>query len=307
MEPKNKILLVVNPISGNFDKANLINTVKTKLANKNILVEVYETKGHEDIKAISKLINQHQPERLLVAGGDGTIQLVAKVLKDFDLSLGILPAGSANGFAINLNLPDNLNDQIEVATGETTFTIDTLELNGEMCLHISDLGINAELIRLYEHSNIRGKFGYFLQSFPTLFKSNYPYKFTIEAKGHKYVKKGVLLAIANANKFGTGANINPNGKLDDGKFEILIFKRLSIFQILKTLIKNSQLNSNFVEAISVEEATITCKNPVAFQIDGEFIGKRKKVVVKVSDQKLRVAVSKNFNPALNRNNNSEKI
>tara|TARA_R100000935_G_C2836293_1_gene168300 strand:- start:1475 stop:2368 length:894 start_codon:yes stop_codon:yes gene_type:complete len=294
MEPKNKILLVVNPISGSFDKANLIKTVEMELAKLNVSLHVYETKGEEDENAISNLIKEHRPERLLVAGGDGTIQLVAKVLKDFDLTLGILPAGSANGFAINLDLPDNLEDQIKVAMGFNTFIIDTLELNEEMCLHISDLGINAELIRHYEHSSIRGKFGYFLQSFPTLFKSNYPYKFNIEANSHNYEKKGVLLAIANANKFGTGANINPNGKLNDGKFEILIFKRLNIFQIIKTLFKNPKLDSDFVEAISVEEALITSKKPIAFQIDGEFIGKRKKVKVKISDIKLKVAVSENF-------------
>jgi YegS/Rv2252/BmrU family lipid kinase len=297
MEPKNKILLVVNPISGSFDKANLIKTVETQLANININIQVYETQGEEDKIAISNLIKEHKPERILVAGGDGTIQLVAKVLKDFDLVLGILPAGSANGFAINLDLPDDLNEQIKIAVGSKIFTVDTLELNGEMCLHISDLGINAELIRHYEHSNFRGMFGYFLQSFPTLFKSNYPYKFTIEANNYKYVKKGVLLAIANANKFGTGANINPHGKLNDGKFEVLIFKKLSLFQIIKTLFKNTKMDSNFVEAISTEEAIITCKKPIAFQIDGEFIGKRKEVKVKVSDKKLKIAVSEHFNPA----------
>lgn len=294
MESKDQLLLVVNPISGSFDKANLIEAVETDLASKNLKLQVYETQGKNDEKAINELIIKHQPKRLLVAGGDGTIQLVAKVLKDHDLVLGILPAGSANGFAINLNLPNNLKDQIAVATGTTIFDIDTLELNGEMCLHISDLGINAELIKHYEHSNIRGKLGYFLQSFPTLFKSNYPYKFTIEVKDHRFIKKGVLLAIANANKFGTGANINPNGKLNDGQFEVLIFKRISLFQILKTLIRNTKMDSNFVEAISTEEAIITCKKPVAFQIDGEFIGKRKKVLVKVADKKLKIAVPEEF-------------
>ena len=297
MESNNQILLVVNPISGTFDKANLIESVETELVKKNIKLQVYETQGEEDESAIHNLINKYHPERILVAGGDGTIQLVAKVLKDFDLTLGILPAGSANGFAINLDIPNNLKDQIEVAIGSRTFAVDTLELNGEMCLHISDLGINAELIRHYEHSNFRGMFGYFLQSFPTLFKSNYPYKFTIEANDHRYVKKGVLLAIANANKFGTGANVNPNGKLNDGKFEVLIFKRISLFHIIKTLFKNAEMDSNFVEAISIEEAIISCEKPIAFQIDGEFIGKRKKVEVKVADKKLRIAVPKDFVPA----------
>ena len=294
MTAENQILLVVNPISGSFDKAKLLHNVKNILTEKRLELLVYETTGKNDIEGITKLIESHDPARVLVAGGDGTIQLVANAIKDYDLTLGILPAGSANGFAINMELPTNLPEQLEVALGSNTFVVDILELNGDMCLHIADLGVNAELIRHYEHSNVRGMWGYFIQSFPTLYKSNYPYKFEIEADGHRYIKKGVLLAIANANKFGTGANINPFGKLNDGKFEVLVFKKFSFFQILKTLFKNAELDSTFVEAISTEEARITSNTPIAFQIDGEFIGKRKEVVVKVAKQKLKVAVPDNF-------------
>tara|TARA_R100001369_G_scaffold20091_1_gene36664 strand:- start:142742 stop:143635 length:894 start_codon:yes stop_codon:yes gene_type:complete len=297
MVAENQILLVVNPISGSFDKAKLLHDVKEFLWEKELELLVYETTGENDESGISNMIETYYPERVLVAGGDGTIQLVASALKNYDLTLGILPAGSANGFAINLDLPSNLPEQMEVALGPNTFIVDTLELNQEMCLHIADLGVNAELIRHYEHSNVRGKWGYFIQSFPTLFKSNYPYKFEIEANGHRYLKKGVLLAIANANKFGTGANINPNGKLNDGKFEVLIFKKISVFQIIKTLFKNVKLDSTFVEAISTEEAKISCIEPIAFQIDGEFIGKRRQVIAKVAKQKLKVAVPISFVPA----------
>lgn len=297
MAVENQILLVVNPISGSFDKSQLVHDVRDILWEKELELKVYETRGENDEAGIAEMIETYNPERILVAGGDGTIQLVASVLKKYDLILGILPAGSANGFAINLDLPHTLPEQLEVALGPNTFVVDTLNINGDMCLHIADLGVNAELIRHYEHSNVRGKWGYFIQSFPTLFKSNYPYKFEIEAEGHRYIKKGVLLAIANANKFGTGANINPNGKLNDGKFEVLIFKKISLFQIIKTLFKNTKMDSTFVEAISTNEAKISSFNPIAFQIDGEFIGKRKVVIAKIAKHKLKVAVPKTYVPA----------
>jgi diacylglycerol kinase (ATP) len=294
MKVENQILLVVNPISGRYDKSQLIQNVRDFLLEKELELKIYKTTGENDEVEIAQLIDEIRPERVLVAGGDGTIQLVATVLKNYDLILGIIPAGSANGFALNLDLPKTLAAQLEIALGENTFVIDTLELNGIACLHIADMGVNAELIRNYKKSNIKGKWGYFLQSFPTLFKSNYPYKFIIEAKDHIYVKKGILLAIANANKFGTGANINPSGKLNDGKFEVLIFKRMSLIQIIKTLFKNTKLDSDFAEVISTEKAVITCNKPIAFQIDGEFIGKRKKIVAKIADLKLKIAVPKAF-------------
>ena len=96
-----------------------------------------------------------------MAGGDGTIQLVAEVLKEHHLPIGIIPAGSANGFAVNLKLPPNRIDQLDIALSNNLLEIDTLLVNDKICLHIADLGINAELIKNYENSKIRGKMGLF--------------------------------------------------------------------------------------------------------------------------------------------------
>ena len=290
MKLKNQILLVVNPISGGFDKSKLIERVKTEINTRNYSLEIYKTSGKNDQIGIEKIISNHQPDRILIAGGDGTIQLVAQSLKNHEIPIGIIPSGSANGLAANLNLPDNLNEQLEVALGDTFFKIDTLQINNRICLHIADLGINAELIRNYQNSNIRGKLGYILQSIPTLIKSDYPFKFEIDINGKQYYKEGVLLAIANANKFGAGANINPKGKLNDGFFELIVFKTLNIVEIFKTLNDQNILDPEFAEIISARSARIKCKTPVPFQIDGEYIGEIKDVEAAISPQKLEIAV-----------------
>ncbi len=287
---KNKILLVVNPISGDNDKSNVIEAVKTEISKRNYSLEIYKTSGDNDHDSIEKIIFEFQPERILVAGGDGTIQLVAEVLKNHDIPIGILPTGSANGLALNLNLPANINEQLKVALGDSFFKIDTLQINNRTCLHIADLGINAELIRNFQNSNIRGKLGYFLHSIPTLIKCEYPFEFEIEANGKHIVQKGVLLAIANANKFGTGANINPSGKLNDGLFELIIFKNLNFVEIFKTLNDQVSFDPEFAEIISTSSALINCKTPVSFQIDGEYIGEISKVVAAIGSFKLEIAV-----------------
>ena len=85
MREENHILLVVNPISGSFKKSKLIHDVKDFLWENELEVQVYETTGENDEAGISEMIETYKPERVLVAGGDGTIQLVAKVLKKYDL------------------------------------------------------------------------------------------------------------------------------------------------------------------------------------------------------------------------------
>lgn len=290
MKIKNQILLVVNPISGDIDKSKLIEAVKAEINIRNYFLEIYKTSGKNDQDGIEKIIFEFQPERILVAGGDGTIQLVAEVLKKHDIPIGILPAGSANGLALNLNLPANLNEQLKVALGDTFFKMDTLQINNRTCLHIADLGINAELIRNFQNSNIRGKLGYLLHSIPTLMNCEYPFEFEIETNGKQFVQKGVLLAIANARKFGTGANINPSGKLNDGSFELILFKTLNFVEIFKTLNDQIMLDPDFAEIISTNNALINCKTPVSFQIDGEYIGEISKVVATIGSKKLDIAV-----------------
>jgi len=285
-----EVLLIVNPISGQTDKSEIISCVQKKIKEENKNFHLFTTTGNNDRENIQTMINKKNIDRVIVAGGDGTINLVAEVLKGLDISLGIITAGSANGMAENLNLPEILEEQLEVALGANYIELDILCLNDTICLHMSDFGINAELIKNYENSTVRGKIGYFLQSIPTLIQSEYPFTFNIETKNDTKQVNAVLLGIANANKYGTGANVNPQGKLNDGVFEILIFKKLNLVEILKTLQNETDLDSDFVEIIPAENAKITCEKPVSFQIDGEYIGKESEVEIKILPEKLRIAI-----------------
>lgn len=285
-----EVLLVVNPISGGVSKEEIIEKVEKKLKEISANFHLYKTTGKEDKNKIRKVIGEKKIDHVLIAGGDGTINLVAETVKDLDLSIGVLPAGSANGLAVNLGLPKQIDKQLETALGDHFINLDLLCLNKVICLHMSDLGLNAELIRNYEDSPIRGKFGYLIQSVPTLIQSEFPFHFTIETDEFYREEKAVLLGIANAKKYGTGANVNPKGKPDDGVFEILIFKRLNFMEILKMLRNEVDLDPSVVEILPAKSAKIHCKKPESFQADGEYMGKVTDIEIKILPQKLRIAV-----------------
>ncbi|PRX51935.1 diacylglycerol/lipid kinase family protein [Salegentibacter salegens] len=288
MKEIQKVLLIVNPISGDLNKKNIIETVENELLKINARLITFKTTGENDQDKIKKLVAENTFDRVFIAGGDGTIKQVAEALIDFLIPIAIFPAGSANGLAVNLGIPINLEEQLKIALGNKHTEMDMLEINGELCLHISDLGLNAELIKNYEHSRIRGKMGYLLQSIPTLWESKYPFEFEIELNNKRFTRKGILLAFANAKKYGTGANVNPKGKIDDGVFEILLFKNFDVLEILKTLRNETDVNSEFVEIIPVKSARVFCRKPVAFQIDGEYIGEKEEISVKISPKKLPI-------------------
>ena len=292
MNSQRHILMVVNPKAGGDEKSELKDLVSRKVDDKNWSLEIYETSGKNDAAEIEASITSKKPYRIVVAGGDGTINFVAHILKDFDVPIGIIPSGSANGLAHNLNLPDEIEEQIEVALGDNLIQIDHLNVNDQTCLHVADLGLNAELIENFENSNIRGKFGYLLQSIPTLINSDSPFDFSIELKGKIINRTGILLAIANAQNYGTGATINPNGMINDGIFEVLIFKSFDTLEILKTVFDKANLNSDFAECFHTDnKVVITSSVPIPFQIDGEPMDRVKKVEASLYPNKLSIAVS----------------
>lgn len=290
MNVNHHLLLVVNPKSGSGDKSDLLNAISTEIFDRGWTFDRYDTTGTTDSDAILKLVQSISPYRIIIVGGDGTINLVSQALKDEPIPFGVIPAGSANGLALNLKLPETIEGQVAVALGSNLIEIDHLNINGRSCLHIADLGLNAELIHNFEDSSIRGKLGYLLQSIPTLIHSEGPFTFKIDIDGNILERSGILLAIANANHYGTGATINPNGKMDDGKFEVLIFKELNTLEIVRTVIDKVDLATDFAECFSTNKVIITSKKPVPFQIDGEPMGKVTKVEASLYPKKLIFAI-----------------
>ena len=294
MKTQNTILLVINPIAGGTDKQPIINAFEKHVSIDGNQSFIYETTGDRDKEAIQKLIKEQNPDRIVVSGGDGTIREVADAIKGESIKVGLLPSGSANGLAANFDIPDNLEEQLDIALGDHFIAMDLIEINGYTCLHIADLGINAQLIKNYEKSEIRGKLGYLIQSFPTLLSSDFPFEVEIQCDDQTISEEGILVAIANANKFGTGAQINPTGKMDDGIFEVLVFKNFSIKGILETFYDDAELDPDFVKVIPCKDVNIVSKKPIAFQIDGEFIGDEQRVEAKMTPHKLNLAIPKSF-------------
>lgn len=285
---KNKILMVINPIAGDMDKGDIVEAVEKRASKKNFDLKVYSTTGKDDKANILSILDEGGFSRVFVAGGDGTIREVADAIKERDLLIGLFPSGSANGLSLNLDIPDDLEAQLEIAFGSRFLSLDILEIDKTTCLHIADFGVNAALIENYENSDVRGKLGYLLQALPTLATSKYPFEVKVEANGKTTSAEVILVAIANAKKFGTGANINPTGQLNDGVFELLLFKNFDIPEIIKTFYGEIVPNSEFVTVLKTTEAKISCSEAIPFQIDGEFMGAKKEISVKMTKEKLNI-------------------
>ncbi|GGE96203.1 diacylglycerol/lipid kinase family protein [Flavobacterium limi] len=287
---KKNIIFVVNPISGDLDKSDLIEAVQEFATTNNFDLEVYETTGKNDAKKIQALYDQYNPERIVVAGGDGTIKMVAEAMEEHDVIIGILPAGSANGLSVDLNLPSTIEENLKIAFLNHYIEMDMICINGKKSIHLSDLGLNADLVKNYEESDVRGFWGYALQAFTTLTESNEPFVATIKANKKTVEHTARMIVIANSQKYGTGVTINPNGAMNDGKFELVILKNLDLFLIGKIITGNMPIDSEDVVIISTDQATIETDYPVSFQIDGEYCGAQKSLEIHILYKQMKIAI-----------------
>ncbi|WP_269234839.1 diacylglycerol/lipid kinase family protein [Flavobacterium flavigenum] len=287
---KKNIIFVVNPISGDLDKSDLIESVQEFADINNVDLVVYETTGKNDVKKIKDLYNKYNPERIVVAGGDGTIKMVAEAMEEHDVIIGILPAGSANGLSVDLNLPSTIEENLKIAFLNHYIEMDMICINGKKSIHLSDLGLNADLVKNYEESDVRGFWGYALQAFTTLTESNEPFVATITANKETVEHTARMIVIANSQKYGTGVTINPNGAMNDGKFELVILKNLDLLLIGKIITGNMPIDTEDVVIISTDKATIQTDYPVSFQIDGEYCGAQKLLEIHILHKQMKIAI-----------------
>lgn len=287
---KKNIIIVVNPVSGAVEKKEIVDSTLLFAKNENLESILYETSGKKDIENIKNLYNIHKPERIIIIGGDGTVRMVAEAIAKEDVILGIIPAGSANGFALDLDLQLTLEKNLEVAFLHQFMEVDIITINGKISIHLSDLGLNAELIKNYEQGEIHGKWGYALNTITTLFDSGEPFTAKVKANNETFGYVARMIVIANAKKYGTGVVINPNGVMNDGKFELVILKNFDLIIFGQIISGNMPSDPDDVEIISTDKATIELDAPVSFQIDGEYCGTETKLDIKILHKQLKVAV-----------------
>ena len=109
-----KLLFVINPGAGPKAKPNWETIVRNYFRNLHHSIEFYLLTGKNDAASIKYWIEKINPHRIIAVGGDGTVSLLAKILLGSGIPMGILPAGSANGMAKELAIPDSVDDAMDI-------------------------------------------------------------------------------------------------------------------------------------------------------------------------------------------------
>ena len=283
-----KLLFVINPGSGNgsIDWHSEIKNAPSLQAHQVILFDLPQPcsldKVHEKIMA-------DKPDIVVACGGDGTIKLVAECILDRKMVMGVLPAGSANGMAKELGIPSTAPEAIELLVTGVPQEIHAIRINKELCIHLSDIGFNAYVVKRFESGKGRGMWGYIKAAWHVLWNHS-----KMQVKLHiddAYVtEEAAMIVIANATKYGSGALINPLGRLDDGLFEVIVLKKVSFGEIFKMIVTHQPFDPEKTRVLQTRSLRMQSKQKVHFQVDGEYLGKTNAVEAELLKDALQIIV-----------------
>jgi diacylglycerol kinase (ATP) len=285
-----QILFVINPISGGKIKTEWESAIMEYFSPLPFTIDVYLLTGKNDSDAIKSYIEKLKPERVVAVGGDGTVALVAKHLLGTGISLGILPAGSANGMAKELAIPENPITAMQIIAEGKTEDADVIKLNNDhISLHLSDIGLNAQLIKHFEEGKLRGKLGYATKVLKTLWTKS-TMKVHIKTSKGESSHMALMVVLANASKYGTGAVINPGSSLYDGQFEVVIMRRLAVSELFKMWFRPQPFDPKKIKIFPATSVNIETTRKVHFQVDGEYLGKTNRVEAHILAGQLKLIV-----------------
>lgn len=281
-----KLLFIINPNSGN-NKIDWATEIENYFENSAHIVSIYHlTKGFT-VEKIKAQIGVFCPQKVIAVGGDGTIKLVAECILNTKIQLGILPAGSANGLAKEFNISGVPTEALDVILNGKPQKIHAIKVNDQLCVHLSDVGLNAYVVKEFENLPIRGMWGYLMASIKVLWQNPLMH-IKIRIKGATINVKAKMIVIANATTYGSGAIINPIGKLDDELFEVIVIKKISIREMFKMVFTHTAYDSEKTEVFQTNELSIKSFRKVHFQVDGEYLGKVKEVNARIIPECLEV-------------------
>lgn len=283
-----KLLFIINKGSGK-DDTDWQKNIRDYFEPTGHTIELFDLPDSCNPQDIEQKIKEIKPDRVVAVGGDGTVKLVAECCLKDHIPLGVLPAGSANGMAKELNIPVDAKKALELVVHGTTKKIHLTEVNGELCIHLADLGFNAFVIKKFDTYNARGMWGYVKAALSVL-RTHARMQAQIRIDGEQKMKSAAMIVIANATRYGTGALINPDGTLEDELFEVIVVKRISLKEIFKMVVTHQSYDPKKTEVYHTNEVHITSKRKAHFQVDGEYLGKVNEVKATIVRDALEIIV-----------------
>jgi YegS/Rv2252/BmrU family lipid kinase len=301
-QEKARIFVVLNPMAGSCTADDVRQALDRQLGEQ-IQTEIYETTGDEDVVALVRAELANNPSVVVAAGGDGTVSEVAEALIGTDTRLGIIPVGTANVFARELEIPLDLDGACALLDGQhNTTSVDAMKVGEQYYVLQIGIGIDSLMIRDTDRESKRrfGRAAYMWTAFTRLVGYQ-PMRFTIVADGKRMRPRASQVLIANGGVLGIAPfRWGPNIRPDDGKIDVCIVSARTALDyaglIWHTILGQQKRDRNVRYLTAERSIAISADYPLPIQADGEIIGDTP-IQIEVVAHVLKVIVPTPVSPA----------
>ena len=289
--------LIYNLNSSSGRKSKFINKVLSKLKENNS-VDYFETKTINQAKKIFKDFKQKNYDRLVVAGGDGSVSFAINELiknnfnfKD-DFAIGYIPAGTANLLQAELSMNKKVDDIVNVLISNNYKSSNLVKINENYFFLMAGIGWDAKIVHSINSKikKILGKIIFGIKGFQYfLFMNNK--KLNVTFDGQFYQADWILSS--NTKYYAGHHKINKTNIFEE-KLVTYIFKdltRISLLYSIFLIILNGDLSKNKnVITTYAQNITIDGNDLIPVQIDGDNFGSYKKIHLNLSNKKVNFLV-----------------
>ncbi|MBD5423518.1 MAG: diacylglycerol kinase family lipid kinase [Allobaculum sp.] len=294
-----KLLLVYNPFSGDgrirYSLADLVEL----FSNAGFLTTLYPTHYAGDAKNFIQTKGAFY-DRIIVCGGDGMMhEAINGWMQGLDMPLlGYIPSGTVNDFASTHDIPKDLMEAAQVASGKTWSSLDSGTFNGEYFAYVAAFGIGTSVsYRTSQRKKKRlGSLAYVLEALTTVDFTHWENN----CETMKIIWKGgqsegdFLYGMVSNSKYVAGTDFFTKDLFNwhDGLLEGLFIRRPMNLMELNTIIAGIT-RSDFSHPLFIQVQSpwfhFECKH-AAWTLDGEFGGIHDRVEIKVVPSALKLAL-----------------
>ena len=292
-----KTYVVMNPVSGTLQPDRKRETIESALQAHNVTFEIYETSGKENVRQLVRDAVQQGFELFLATGGDGTAAAVASGLIDTQIPLAIIPTGTWNALARNLDIPLTIDQALElVFQGHRIRVIDAMQVGDNFHILNISTGVGARTMRESKREEKR-RFGRLADLWTALINlmgfQTYQFDVTIDGKQAKF--RALEVMVANSKIIGLkGVQLDPGIRMDDGKLNVCGLYADNLTEFIKLAISiilgKQRETPNVLCLEAMREVEIRCrKKNLPVQGDGDLIGCLP-IVVKLRPKAIHIVV-----------------
>jgi diacylglycerol kinase (ATP) len=293
-----RIVVIWNPAAGlptALRPGGSVDDLRRILERHGVRAEIHEPADETEARQVVRDAVADGVDVVVAAGGDGTVHLVAEDLLGTETALGILPLGRVMNIARALGIERDVEAAADVLRDGEIRAIDTGEATGTdgravAFFEAGSVGMNAAIFREVSRAD-QGDPVSIPRTFWVALRYR-PARMAIELDDTTVTTRALMVAVSNGPYLGLGMTVAPSARLDDGAFDVRIFRRFSKWELLRHLASIAFGRRRYAPQVITHRSTrvrITSARPLPARADSADLGQTP-VTYRTRAASLRVIV-----------------